>query len=311
MIGLIAVSRAGAVLRCGRVAGDLGVGVEPVFVTIEFRVLDDDRPTGVGARVAERAVFHPRVVDRDVAHLEARADVHAGVVEVARVDLVPRARSLGVGGEDPVGRGAALPAEIGGCGRQVAARVAVQADRAAVGAAVPPDPVARLACTPEEIAGCEVLDAHVVRLRDQDPVTSVRLAVGPDCPEVLLARIRAARTRRAGLGPVDDHRAAVHAAQVNVRLRDQHPTERAVRVARGRMRDVGRLVVVTGRDQQPIARAGSVDGGLNRRVLPGVTLVRPDEQHPPALRLGRTRRRTPRGERHADERARTGQRAEA
>ena len=146
-------------------------------------------PAGVGPGVAEGAVLHPRVVDRHVAHLQAGADVHAGVVEVARVELVPEAGSLRVGGEDAVLRSGFLVAEVGRGRREVAPGVAVQADLAGVGAAVPPHLVAAVVGTAEEVADGEVLDADAVGLPDQD-------AVATGC----LARLRPSRPNCWALG---------------------------------------------------------------------------------------------------------------
>ncbi len=100
-----AVVRAVTVLRRRGVAAHLGVRVQPVLVVVELRVLDDDGPTRVRPRVAECVVLHPGVVDRDVAHLLAGAHVHARVVHVVGVELVPTARALGVRGEHPVAAG--------------------------------------------------------------------------------------------------------------------------------------------------------------------------------------------------------------
>src|SRR6202020_2965603 len=95
-----------------RVSGDLGVGVEPVLVVVELRVLDHDGPTRVGAGVAECVVLRPRVVDGDATLLLTGTDVLARIVEVAGVGLVPGGRPGRVGGEDTVLGGRVLGAVV-------------------------------------------------------------------------------------------------------------------------------------------------------------------------------------------------------
>ena len=280
-----ATVRTGAVLRRRGVPADLRVGVQSVLVVVELRVLDDDGPARVGARVADRVVLDPGVVDGDVAHLVAGPDVLARVTEVAGVGLIPRGRSRGVRREDAVlGGGVLVVIERRGR-RQVAALVAVQADGAAVGPAVPPDLVARVTRTGEEVAGGQVVDGHPVRLPDDDPVAAHRLAVRTDGTVGLGGRFGAALAVPR-LGPVDHHGVTVHAAQVDVGRGDHHAPVVAVGRFR-RVRAVGRLVVVAGGDQDPVAGGRGVDGGLDAPVLTGVAVERAHEEDVPALSRGR------------------------
>ena len=207
--------RTGAVLRRGPVVVVLAVGVEPVLVLVELRVLDHQLPARVRAGVAERVVLRPAVVQGLVAHLLAGPDVVAGVVEVRDVGLIPRAAAP-VAGEDPVARRGRLVAEVGAGRAQVVAIEPPPADLPAAVSPVPPDLVAGLARPGQEVAGGEVLDRDVVGLPDHDPVEP-RTA----WPEVLIAGARAAR-RGAGRGSVDDHGVAVHPAQREIRRGDQH-----------------------------------------------------------------------------------------
>src|SRR5664280_1415061 len=154
------------------------------------------------------------MVDGDVAYLLARPDVLPRVVEVAGVGLVPGGRARRVRGEDAIlGRGG-LVSVVSGGRRQVAALVAMEADLGAVGPAVPPDLVAGIAAAPEKVAGGEVVDGDIVGLPHHDPVAPDGLATGVGGAEGLLARIRTAGPGGSGLGPVDDHRRAVHTPQV-------------------------------------------------------------------------------------------------
>ncbi len=267
------------VLGRRRVAGDLGVGVDAILVVVELRVLDDDRAARIGARVAERVVLHPGVVDRDVAHLVAGTHVHARVVHVGPVDLVPARRALRVGREDPVLGRRRLVAEVGGRAGQVGARVPGQTDLPRPIASVPPHLVPRVARAAEEVAGREVLDAHVVRLPHHDPVAPLRLAAD-DRAEVLVLRVGTARGRGTSERSVHDDAVAIHSTDGQVRRVHDHASVVA-RAEKGGRRDVGVvcLVVVAGGDQDVIARLRSVHGGLNRRVLPGMAVVGADEQH--------------------------------
>src|SRR5207302_1787307 len=77
---------AGPVLR-RRVVAVLAVGVEAVLVAVELRVLDDELTAGVRARVPQRVVLGPGVIDGLVALLLAGTDVQARVVEVAGVGV--------------------------------------------------------------------------------------------------------------------------------------------------------------------------------------------------------------------------------
>ena len=191
-------------------------------------------------------------------------------------------RACRVAGEDAVLGGGGLVAEERRGGGQVAAPVADQADLARIGAAVPPELVARRAGAREEVADRQVLHADAAGLPDQDAVAADRGALGPGPPVVLGRRIRTAR-RRAGPGTVHDHRAAVHAAQRDAGLADEHAAHRA----RGRVAEraglVGVLVVVTRGNQDPVAPAGRVDCGLDAPVPARHAVERADQQHARAV----------------------------
>src|SRR6202023_3166691 len=132
-------------------------------------------------------------------------------------------------------------------------------------AAVPPDLVAGRACAREELADRQVLHADVAGLPDEDAVAADRGALGPGPPVILGRRFGTAR-RGAGPGAVHDHRAAVHAAQRDAGLADVHPAHRARGRVAVRAGLIGVLVVVTRGDQDPVARAGRVDRGLDAPV---------------------------------------------
>ena len=253
-----AAARTGAVLRRGPVVVVLAVGVEPVLVVVELRVLDHQLAAGVRPRVAERVVLRPHVVDGLVAHLLAGADVEPRVVEVAGVVLVPGAAAP-VAREDPVLGGGRLVLVEGARRGQVRAVEAPAADLPAAVAAVPPDLVAGAARAAEEVARGQVLDRHAVGLVHHDPVEAELAAAPVGGPEVLVGGVRAA-LRRAGLGPVDDHGVAVHPPQGHVGRRHQHGRRRVRRI--GRSARAGRLVVAR-RHQDPVARLGG------RRPRPG------------------------------------------
>ena len=253
--------RADAVVRTRAVLGRRGisvlaVGVEAVLVVVELGVLDDDLAAGVGPRVAECVELAMGAGDRLVAPLLAGADVVAGVAEVAGVRLRPRAPGP-VAREDPVLRRGVVGLVERARRAQIRAVVTVASDLAAAVAAVPPDLVARVALAAEEIAGGEILDPHIGGLPHHDPVESSCAALAVRT-EVLVALGSAARWTR--LGPVDDHRLAVHAAQVHPRRSDQYAGRR-VGTAGGRPRG-GRLVVARP-DQDPVARSSGVDRGLD------------------------------------------------
>src|ERR1700733_6516374 len=146
------------------------------------------------------------------------ADVVAGVAEVAGIGPRPRA-SGPVAREDPVLRRGVVGLVERARRAQIRAQVTVAADLAAVVAAVPPDLIARVALAGEEIAGGEILDPHISGLPHHDPVESLCAALAVRT-EVLVALGCAAGWTR--LGPVDDHRPAVHAAQVHPRRSDQY-----------------------------------------------------------------------------------------
>ncbi len=160
-------------------------------------------------------------------------------------------------------------------------------DLRAVGATVPPDLVARVARAVQEVAGGQVVDRDVVGLPDHDPVASLGLAVGAHRSVVLERGARAAASRGAGLGAVDDHGRTVHPADMDARRRDEHARRVAVRgVDRATAHVVG-LVIVAGRDEDPVPGLRGVDRRLDGRVLPAMSLEGPDEEHPPAGRGGR------------------------
>jgi len=156
----------------------------------------------------------------------------------------------------------------------------MEADLGAVGPAVPPDLVAGIAAAAEEVAGGEVVDGDIVGLPHHDPIAPDGLATGVGGAEGLLARIRTAGTGGSGLGPVDDHRRAVHTPQVDVRRGDDHPSCVAVGGVEPGLRCVSGLVVVARCHEDPVARLGRVDRRLDGLVLAGV----PVETSPPGVR---------------------------
>ncbi len=97
-----ACAGAPAVLGRWRVAGEGGVGVEPVLVVVEHGVLDDDPAPRVRPRVAEGVVLHPGVVDGHIAGPLAGPHVHPRVGEVVGVEVAQGGGARRVGGEDPV-----------------------------------------------------------------------------------------------------------------------------------------------------------------------------------------------------------------
>src|SRR5207248_480276 len=145
-------------------------------------------------------------------------------VEVAGVRLVPQA-AVPVAREDPVlGRGL-LTLEVGDGGIEVGADHAVAADPAVRGvvAAVPPDRVARVSGPVEVVARCEVLDPDVVGLPHQQAVETARLvALLESLGTELLCRCLAAAACSAWLGAVDYDAVAVHTADIDPRLGDEH-----------------------------------------------------------------------------------------
>src|SRR5205807_326972 len=99
----------------------------------------------------------------------------------------------------------------------------------------------------------------VVGLPDDEAVQPER-PVRAGWTEVLVGLLAAARTRTAPRA-IDDHLAAVHPAEVQVRGRDQH----ACRRVRGVLRSTaGARLVVAWPDQDPVARLRRVDRRLDR-----------------------------------------------
>src|SRR5205085_1303881 len=113
--------------------------------------------------------------------------------------------------------------------------------------------------------------------------------------EVLVLLLRAA-PRRAGLGAVDDHLAAVHPAEVDAGLADDQPRRRVRRLRPVLLAVVGALVVVARADEDPVAGLGGIDRRLNRLVLALLALPLADAQHAGVMlllvrRLGRGHQR--------------------
>ena len=235
---------------------------------------DDDATARVRARVAERIELRPGAADRLVARLLAGADVKAGVVEVAGVDLIP-STSAPIAREDSVPRGVPRAAVVRARGGQVCALEAPSSDLAAAVAAVPPDLVACIASAAEEITRGQVLHPNVVCLPDHD-------AVEPEpSPPARRAKVLrggiAAASRRAGPGSVDDDGVSVHAADPEARRRDQDRC-RKVRPPGGTAAEP--RLVVAGADEDPITGPRGIHRGLNRVILPADSVVAPDSQHP-------------------------------
>ena len=124
------------------------------------------------------------------------------------------------------------------------------------------------------------------------PLRPSGLPSEPGTPKSWRVR-RTARGAGARQRPVHHDAVAVHAAQVDPRLGDDHAGGRVVglRAAVGSV--VGPLVVVAGGDQDPVARLRRVDRGLNRRELPAASAIAPDPQDAGAR--GSRSRRPPRG----------------
>ena len=274
--GASAVVGAGAVLRRRGVVVVLAVGDDAAGVLVPLRLLDDQVPAGVGARVAERRVLGVRVGEPRVA-VRTRAHVVGRVAHVARVGVLDQPRPVHVAREDAVlAAGRVLAQEHGRRRREIGAVVAVQVHGAGAVATVPPDLVAAAAGAGQEVACGQVLDRDAVHLEHLDAVAARRVAVPVERAQILRVRARIAR-RRAGLGAVDDHLVAVEAAQVEVRLRDQHG---AGGVAAGqRVHVVAALVVVAGGDQDPVAGARGVDRLLDRREVARPPVRRADAEH--------------------------------
>ena len=85
---------------------------------------------------------------------------------------------------------------------------------------------------------------------------------------------------RPGLGPVHDDAVAVHAPDGQVR-RVHHDAAVVARAEQGGRGHVGvvALVVVAGGDQDVVARLCRIHRRLDRRVLPGLSVVGADEEH--------------------------------
>src|SRR6202035_1767376 len=136
--------RAGALLGGGGIVVVLAVGVEPVPVVVELRVLDHD-VAGVGARVALGTVFAVHGVD-DHPTGRTRTDVEGRVVHIRRVVAVEdpgpaggvpgvnAGRGRGLVGAIPVGRGGGQIGPAEGLRRLLArGAAAVEPDRVADG----------------------------------------------------------------------------------------------------------------------------------------------------------------------------------
>ena len=176
-------------------------------------------PARVRARVSEIAVLGVSAVEDGVA-VWAGADVEGRVGLVVRVDLRVEARPERVGREDPVGGEWLFVAfVVGGGRRQVGAPPGSDFRFAAAVAAVEPDLIAATAAAGEEVAGGQVLDADAIGLEHVEAVAPGWLAFGVERPEVLVAGDRTA-LRCFGLGPVEHHPVAVHAADIEPGLLD-------------------------------------------------------------------------------------------
>ena len=186
--------------------------------------------------------------------------------------------------EDAVlGSGRVGAEEDGRRRREIGAVEAVQVHGAGAVATVPPDLVAPAVRAGQEVADGQVLDRHAVDLEHLDAVPAGGNTVPVGRAEVLRVGARVASTR-AGLRAVDDHRVAVEAAQVKVRLGDGHAPDGVA--VRARVRVVPAFMVVAGCDQDPVAGAGGVDRILDRRVVAGLALERSHSQHGPGGRAG-------------------------
>src|SRR5438128_5515782 len=214
--------RARTVLRRGRVVVVLAVADEARLVVVELRVLDRQVPARVRARVAERAGFGVGVVEDRVA-VATGADVEVGVRHVVGVDLRVQTGPARVGDEEPVGAevGRAFLVELISRREECASPGAGHLFSGAV-AEVEPDlvPAAALACL--EVAHRQVLDAHALDLEHLDPVAPAVVTFGVFAPQFLVGGVAAAR-RGAFFGAVDDYPVAVHPADVDAGLFNQHP----------------------------------------------------------------------------------------
>src|SRR5207244_12687021 len=151
--GAPAAAGAGAVLRRRGVVIVLAVGHDAAGVLVPLRLLDDEVPAGVGARVAERRVLGVRVGEPRVA-VRAGADVVGRVAHVARVGVLDQPRPVHVAREDAVLAAGRVLAEVHGRGRrEVVAVVAVEVHCAGAIAAGPPDWFAGALGAAQEVAG--------------------------------------------------------------------------------------------------------------------------------------------------------------
>src|SRR2546426_1182490 len=168
----------------------------------------------------------------------------------------PGTAGRGVRGARPTRRAGGWAGAVGlaGARGRVVPLAAAHADRAAAVAAVPPDLVAVTARggVGKEVTDGQVLDVGPARLVDLDPVA----------PRHLERRVRAAGSARADPGPVHDHAVSVESSQMDAGCTDQHP---------GRQLGItgAVLVVVAGRDQDPVPRPGGIDRGLDGLELAG------------------------------------------
>ena len=170
-------------------------------------------------------------------------------------------RPAGVGGEDPVGAGGGVGAAVEGRGRreEVAAERS-HADLAAAVTAVEPDLVAALAAAREEVAGGEVLHRDAVGLEDLDPVAA-QARRGPKSWSPAADE----HFGEPGLVPSTTTRLRSRPRRWMSRRRDQDAGAGLVGRLVGGV--VAALVVVARGDQDPVAGAGGVDGGLDRVEL--------------------------------------------
>src|SRR6202035_849069 len=143
----------------------------------------------------------------------------------AGVGVVPPAPSRAAR-VDPVSGRARRATVVGRGRRQICAVVAMQANlaeaRAKPVAPVPPDLVAREPGPTQEVANGEVLDAHSIRVVDQDPVAAEAGASRTSSAEVLPRALRAARSTTSRTSAVDDHRIAIHAPEMDPRRGNHH-----------------------------------------------------------------------------------------
>src|SRR5207237_7668293 len=173
--GALVAAGTGAVLRRRGVVVVLAVGHDAAGVLVPLRLLHDQVPAGVGARVAERRVLGVRVGEPRVA-VRARAHVVGRVAHVAGIGMLDQPRPVHVAREDAVlAAGRVLAEEHGRRRREIGAVVPVPVHGAGAVAAGPPDRVAAAVGAGQEVAGGEVLDGDAVHLEHRDAVPARRL----------------------------------------------------------------------------------------------------------------------------------------